>query len=134
MIRAAKYCLLDGKLYKISNMGPLLRFNGHESSFKVMVEMHERHCGNHSCEISMSRRVMLHDYYLPTLFIDLEKYVRECNKCQKFAPLHHILKNELSIVSSPWPFIQWGLDIIGPLPQTPPQKKFILEPTYYFSK
>ncbi|RVW52958.1 hypothetical protein CK203_072665 [Vitis vinifera] len=34
----------------------------------------------------------------------------------------------------PWPFAQWGMDIVGPLPAAPAQKKFLLVVTDYFSK
>ncbi|RVW25212.1 Pol polyprotein [Vitis vinifera] len=34
----------------------------------------------------------------------------------------------------PWPFAQWGMDIVGPLPAAPAQKKFLLVATDYFSK
>ncbi|RVW46756.1 Retrovirus-related Pol polyprotein from transposon 17.6 [Vitis vinifera] len=36
--------------------------------------------------------------------------------------------------SGPWPFAQWGMDIVGPLPAAPAQKKFLLVATDYFSK
>ena len=37
-------------------------------------------------------------------------------------------------ISSPWPFTQWGIDIVGPLPTTPAQKKVLLVATNYFNK
>ncbi|RVW89310.1 Gag-Pol polyprotein [Vitis vinifera] len=45
-----------------------------------------------------------------------------------------IRKETLKPVSSPWPFAQWGMDIVGPLPAAPAQKKFLLVATDYFSK
>ena len=36
--------------------------------------------------------------------------------------------------SSPWPFTQWGLDIIGPLPMATGKRKFLLMGTDYFTK
>ena len=35
---------------------------------------------------------------------------------------------------SPWPFAQWGIDIVGPLPTALAQKKLLLVATNYFSK
>ena len=35
---------------------------------------------------------------------------------------------------SPWPFTQWGLDIIGPLPRALGNKKFLIVATDYFTK
>ena len=35
---------------------------------------------------------------------------------------------------SPWPFAQWGIDIVVPLPIALAQKKLLLVATDYFSK
>ena len=40
----------------------------------------------------------------------------------------------LNSVTSPWPFAQWGIDIVGLLPIAAAQKKFLLIATNYFSK
>ena len=37
-------------------------------------------------------------------------------------------------ITSPWPFAQWGIDIMGPLPQGKKQVKFLLVVIAYFSK
>ncbi|RVX11729.1 Pol polyprotein [Vitis vinifera] len=42
--------------------------------------------------------------------------------------------SSIEIGLSPWPFAQWGMDIVGPLPAAPAQKKFLLVATDYFSK
>lgn len=34
----------------------------------------------------------------------------------------------------PFPFYQWGIDIVGPIPSRPSQKKFLLVAVDYFSK
>ena len=41
---------------------------------------------------------------------------------------------DLVSISSPWPFVQWGIDIVSPLPTAPAQKKLLLVATDYFSK
>ena len=41
---------------------------------------------------------------------------------------------DLTTKASPWPFAQWGMNIVGPMPTTPPQKKLLLVSTNYFSK
>ncbi|GFS42838.1 hypothetical protein Acr_00g0081980 [Actinidia rufa] len=35
---------------------------------------------------------------------------------------------------SPWPFPQWGMDIVGVLPRAPDNKRFLLAATDYFTK
>ena len=37
-------------------------------------------------------------------------------------------------ITSPWPFSQWGIDIINPLPQGKGQVKFLLVTIDYFTK
>ena len=65
---------------------------------------------------------------------DAKIYVRKCDKCQKHEPIPHMPAETLNSVTSPWPFAQWGMDIVGPLPTTAAQKKFLLVVTDYFSK
>ena len=35
---------------------------------------------------------------------------------------------------SPWPFVQWGLDIIGPSPRATGNRRFVLVVVDYFTK
>ncbi|RVW72875.1 hypothetical protein CK203_057177 [Vitis vinifera] len=65
---------------------------------------------------------------------DAAAYVKKCDKCQRHAPIPHMPSETLKPISGPWPFAQWGMDIIGPLPTAPAQKKFLLVATDYFSK
>ncbi|RVW45604.1 hypothetical protein CK203_091541 [Vitis vinifera] len=54
-------------------------------------------------------------YYWPTMRQDVEIYVRKCRQMPKTrAP--HMPAETLNSVTSPWPFAQWGMDIVGPLP------------------
>ena len=40
----------------------------------------------------------------------------------------------LTTITSPWPFTQWDIDIVGPLPTAPAQNKQLLVATNYFNK
>ena len=65
---------------------------------------------------------------------DAEAYVKKCEQCQRFAPLIHQPVADLNPVSSPWPFAQWGMDLVGKLPQATGQRKYLLVATDYFTK
>ncbi|VVA33520.1 PREDICTED: rve domain-containing [Prunus dulcis] len=41
---------------------------------------------------------------------------------------------KLSPIISPWPFAQWGLDLIGPMPNGKGQIKFAVIAVDYFTK
>ena len=49
-------------------------------------------------------------------------------------PYLEIAGARLCLHLQPWPFAQWGIDIVGSLPTTPAQKKLLLGATDYFSK
>jgi len=40
----------------------------------------------------------------------------------------------LNLLSSPWPFAQWGLDIVGLFPKATGNKRYLLVGTNYFTK
>ena len=65
---------------------------------------------------------------------DAATYVRKCNRCQRHALFSKLPAQDLTTITSPWPFAQWGIDIVRPLPTVPAQKKLLLVATDYFSK
>ena len=65
---------------------------------------------------------------------DAKVYVHKCDKCQRYAPSIHLPSSELAPLTSPWPFAQWGLDIVGPLPTARGSLKYLLVGMDYFTK
>nr|CAN72485.1 hypothetical protein VITISV_002718 [Vitis vinifera] len=133
-VQASRFTLIGGYLYKRSFTGPYLRCLGHSEAQYVLAELHEGICGNHTGGRSLAHRAHSQGYYWPTMKKDAAAYVQKCDKCQRYAPIPHMPSAALKSVSGPWPFAQWGMDIVGPLPAAPAQKKFLLVATDYFSK
>ena len=65
---------------------------------------------------------------------EAQEYVKKRYQCQRFAPNIHQPGNVLNPLSSPWPFAQWGLDIIGPFPKVARNMMWLLVSTDYFTK
>ena len=65
---------------------------------------------------------------------EAQEYVKKCDQCQRFAPNIHQLGGVLNPLSNPWPFAQWGLDIVGPFPRAVGNKRYFLVSTDYFTK
>ncbi|XP_028121539.1 uncharacterized protein LOC114318779 [Camellia sinensis] len=63
-----------------------------------------------------------------------KQYVQKCDKCQRFAPFIHQPAKNLTPLTSPWPFAQWGLDIVGPLARGTANKRFFVAAIDYFTK
>ena len=61
-------------------------------------------------------------------------YVRNCEKFQKHSPIIHTAAADLAPFTSPWPFAQWGLDIVGTLPTVKNDRRYLLVETDYFTK
>ena len=73
-------------------------------------------------------------YYWPTMQRDAQAYVKACDKCQRFDNLIRQPTEELTLMTAPWPFAQWGLEIMGPFPTAVKQLKFLVVGIDYFTK
>ncbi|KAL5571463.1 hypothetical protein UlMin_021060 [Ulmus minor] len=73
-------------------------------------------------------------YYWPTIQADSLAFVQKCDKCQRFSTIPHQPPEELTPVSSPWPFAKWGIDLIGPLPTARGQLKYAVVAIDYYTK
>jgi len=65
---------------------------------------------------------------------DALAYTKKCDKCQKHSPIIHLPGTKLTPLTSPWPFAQWGMDILGPFPRASGSRRFLLVATDYFTK
>ena len=52
----------------------------------------------------------------------------------KACPPTHQLGKHLNPINSPWPFAQWGLDILGPFPRATGNQTFVVVAVEYFIK
>ncbi|GFS43263.1 hypothetical protein Acr_00g0084440 [Actinidia rufa] len=87
-----------------------------EEAEYVLREIHEGICGNHSGARSLARKTIRQRYFWPTIERDAAAYVKRCDKCQRFAPVSRLPHTEMVPMSSPWPFAQWGIDILEAQP------------------
>ena len=124
----------DQKLYKRSFSRPYLLCIHPEASELILKELHEGTCGSHTGERSLTHRVITQGYWWPNMQKEALEYAKKCDQCQRFAPNTHQLGGFLNPISSPWPFAQWGLDIVSPFPKAIGNKKYLLVSTDYFTK
>ena len=110
-------------------------FRSHpELTESLLEELHEGICGSHTGGRSLAHRAITQGYWWPNMQREVLEYVRKCDQCQRFAPSIHQPEGILNPLSSPWPFAQWGLDIVGPFPKAVGNKKYLLVGTDYFTK
>ncbi|GJR81795.1 reverse transcriptase domain-containing protein [Tanacetum coccineum] len=73
-------------------------------------------------------------YYWPTMHMDAQNLIRECNDYQIHRPFPRNPQQNLTPITSPWPFYKWGIDIAGPFPEGPGKVKFLIVAIDYFTK
>ncbi|XP_017224963.1 uncharacterized protein LOC108201178 [Daucus carota subsp. sativus] len=133
-MKASRFTLVDDVLFKKSITGLLQRCLRKQETDMVLRDLHDGECGNHTSGRSLSMKVLRMGYYWPTVKRDAEDYVRRCDACQKHAPVIHQPSEELHATMPSWPFMKWGMDIVGKMPPAPGQKVYMLVMTDYFSK
>ena len=132
--RSARFTVYRGTLYKRGFFVPIIKCVGKEDANYILREVHKGICGNHIGARTLDRKTLRQGYYWPTMLKDATELVRKCKACQEHAKISHILYESLTTVTSPWPFQQLGLDILGPLPIGRGQCKFIIVVVDYFTK
>ncbi|GKV48032.1 hypothetical protein SLEP1_g54871 [Rubroshorea leprosula] len=158
--RAAHFTLLNNQLYKRAASMPLLRcLTPYEAEYAVR-EVHEGVCGTHIGSRTLARKLLRHGYYWPTMVENAQSYVKKCPTCQFNADDIHMpgitacckvhanfafdcmlsistfvkAGEMLSSLTSPWPFAQWGVDLLGPFIKGKGGCTFLVVAVDYFTK
>ncbi|GKV37609.1 hypothetical protein SLEP1_g45619 [Rubroshorea leprosula] len=132
--KAARFTLLDNQLYKRAASMPLLRcLTPYEAEYAVR-EVHEGVCGTHIGGKILARKLLRHGYYWPTMVEDAQNYVKKCPTCQFNADDIHMPGEMLSSLTSPWPFAQCGVDLLGPFIKGKGGCTFLVVAVDYFTK
>uniref|UniRef100_A0A2N9GLC3 Integrase catalytic domain-containing protein n=1 Tax=Fagus sylvatica TaxID=28930 RepID=A0A2N9GLC3_FAGSY len=124
----------DSKLYKRSFSGPYLLCVHPDIVEDLLYEIHEGICGSHTGGRSLAHRALTQGYWWPYMQKDVMAYVKKCEKCQSFLHSVHQPAGELQPLVSPWPFAQWGMDLVGPLPRAMGNRRWLIVATDYFTK
>ncbi|KAK3031150.1 hypothetical protein RJ639_035148 [Escallonia herrerae] len=133
-VKAARYALVEGTLYKKSFSLPYLRCLRLSESIYALQEVHEGICGQHLGGRTLAQKILRQGYYWPTMQRDAIEFTRRWDKCQKFAPISHTPVVPLTSIVSPIPFAVWGMDLLGPFPMASGQRRFVIVAIEYFTK
>ena len=125
---------MDEVLYKRGFSQSYMRCLASDEANYVLREVHEGACGNHSGARSLVHKVVCASYYWPTIQVDVKAYVKVCDQCQRFSNIPRQPTEYLTPMMAPWPFAQWGLDILDPFPTGTRQMKFLVVGIDYFTK
>ncbi|GKE24211.1 reverse transcriptase domain-containing protein [Tanacetum coccineum] len=93
-----------------------IKETGPEQANFVLRKEHLGSCDAYARPRSIAQKSARLGYYWPTIYQDAIGVVETCHKCQQHAPTIRQPQCEMSSISIPWPFYQWGIDIVGPFP------------------
>ena len=132
---ATQFVICEGTLYRWSTDGIQLLCLDRASTDRVMREVHVGVCGPHIGGHMLARKIMRTEYFLLTMETNCCQFVQRCLKCQIHEDLIHVPPSELHVLTSPWPFSVWSIDIIGKIsPKSSSGHEFILVAIDYFIK
>ncbi|XP_075655088.1 uncharacterized protein LOC142625289 [Castanea sativa] len=115
-MRAARFTILNDILYKRGFSMPYLKCVDEEEAKYILREVHEEICGDHAGPRSLVSKVIRTEYFWPTMQVDAVELVKRCDKCQRFGNVQRLPVEKMTMITSPWPFAQWGIDIVDSLP------------------
>ena len=108
----------DPELFKIGPEQIIRKCVSDNEQHSILDFCHSKACGGHFGGQKTAFKVLLSGFYWPTLFSDAHKYYKTCTRCQQtgniskrnMMPLQPILFCEI--------FDVWGIDFIGPFPNS----------------
>ncbi|GKA14236.1 reverse transcriptase domain-containing protein [Tanacetum coccineum] len=134
MEKIGNYTIEDGVLYRKSYLVPLMRCVGPLQANYVIREVHMGSCGMHDGPRQVVAKAMNLGYFWPSMHRDARELIRACDDCQAHAAVPRLPKADMISVTSAWPFMKWGMDIVGPLPEGPGRVKYLIVAIDYFTK
>ncbi|XP_039827290.1 uncharacterized protein LOC120689003 [Panicum virgatum] len=82
---------------------------------ELIRDIHASICGHHAAPRTLVGNAFRQGFYWPTAVADSTDVVRTCEGCQFYAWKTHLTAHALQTIPITWPFIVWGLDLVGPL-------------------
>jgi hypothetical protein len=115
-------------------MLPLLKCVLKEEGEYILWEIHEGVCGNHFGARVLAHKAVRAGFYWLNMSRESMQIVKTCDKCQLFASVSQRPPKDLSSIFSPWPFSQWGVNLVKPFPQGKGGVRFAVVVVDYFTK
>ncbi|KAI9083717.1 hypothetical protein K1719_034306 [Acacia pycnantha] len=130
----ASYTLVNDQLYQKGLQSPMMKCLAASEAHYVLMEIHEGINGHHKGTKALARKVVRAGYFWPTMAADSKDHVQRCDSCQKHANTIRSPPATLQVISAPWPFFKWGMDLLGPFKRAARQLRWLIVAVDYFTK
>ncbi|GJW27127.1 reverse transcriptase domain-containing protein [Tanacetum coccineum] len=102
-------------------------------TLEILAHCHSGPTGGHHSASVTAKKVYESGFYWPSIFKDANEYVRRCDACQRSGNISSRNKMPQNNIQVCEVFDVWGLDFMGPFPQSR-GNKYILVAVDYVSK
>jgi hypothetical protein len=111
--------MIDDELYKRNPSGILQHCIPIPEGRELLCDIHAGVCGHHAVPRTLVGNAFRQGFYWPSAVADAIEIVRTCDGCQFYARRTHLPAHALQTIPIMWPFIVWGLDLVGLLQKAP---------------
>ena len=85
---------------------------------KILIECHASPYGGHFSGERTAHKILQSGFYWPTIFRDCAEWVKLCDRCQKIGNISSRNEMPLQGIMVVQIFDVWGIDFMGPFPQS----------------
>ena len=122
-------------LHKRALAGVHLRCVDRDKAKELMEVIHEGVYGPYMNGTILAKMIARQGYFWLMMEINCINFIKKFYNCQSYSDVSHLPSMELQGMTSPWPFIVWGIDIIGEVrPKASNGHRYIMVAIDYFSK
>jgi hypothetical protein len=110
---------LDRELYKRNASEILQHCIPNKEGRQLLQEIHSGAYGHHAAPRTLVGNAFRQGFYWPTAMANATEIIRSYEGCQFYAWQTHLPTQALQTIPITWPFVVWGLDLVGPLQKVP---------------
>ena len=112
-----------------------LRCVDKDEAQKLMEAVHEGVYRLYMNGTVLAKKIARQDCLWLTMETDYVRFMKRCHNCQAYGDVSHLSSMELQGMTSPWPFVVWGIDIIEEVrPKASNSHCYIIMAIDYFFK
>ncbi|MCO5557602.1 hypothetical protein L7F22_011168 [Adiantum nelumboides] len=112
---AKNYVLIEDSLYKRGKDNQLQMCATKKEYDLILEQVHFGQAGGYFSADKMAKEILVAGIWWPTLFMDAEEYVKQCDDCQRTKTPRDRDDMPLRPMMEARAFAKWSIDFVGPI-------------------
>jgi hypothetical protein len=118
--------IIEGELFKQGVCSPLLKCISTAKGQELMKKIHLGICRAHIGSRPLLGKIFRQGFYWPKAASDAADLVQKCENYQKCARDQKQPLCLIQLIQPTWLLQRWGLDLLGPLPPTKGNLRYVM--------